>query len=256
MENKALITVVVPSYNQGKFLDKCLSSIFSQNLPLEVFVMDGGSTDNTIEVIKKWESKIQKWRSCPDDGQSAAINEGMKLGMAPYCCWLNSDDFFLDDALARLVKPLIQNLEVPVTYGKVYNLIDKNNSMKPIWVESFSEKRLSIRCIISQPGTLIRRNVWESVGGVNTNLHMSMDYDLWWRIFKSFGNFYYIEDFVAVNRDHVNTKTNSKRFLHYKESISVVRKYYGSVPLKWFIAQPYSVWFKFSINYFRQIIKW
>jgi len=255
MGNKALITVVVPSYNQGDFLDKCLTSIFCQNLPLEVFVMDGGSTDNTIDVIKKWESKIQKWRSCADDGQSAAINEGIKWGTAPYCCWLNSDDFFLNDALNVLVKSMIQNPGIPVSYGQVYNLIDKNNSMKPIWVEPFSKKRLSIRCIISQPGTLIRRNVWESVGGVDTNLHMSMDYDLWWRIYKTFGDFHYVQDFVAVNRDHLNTKTNSNRFLHYKESISIVKKYYGRVPLKWIIAQPYSVWFKFLVNYFGQLLK-
>ncbi len=255
MKANALITVVVPSYNQGNFLDKCLESIFFQNLPVEVFVMDGGSTDNTLEVIKKWESKIQRWRSYKDDGQSAAINEGMRWGSAPYCCWLNSDDFFLNNALNTLVKILIDNPKVPVSYGQVYNLIDKNNSMKPIWVETFSEKRLSLRCIISQPGTLIRRNVWERLGGVDTNLHMSMDYDLWWRIYKCFGEFYFVQDFVAVNRDHLDTKTNSKRFLHYKESISIVKKYYGSVPLKWIIAQPYSVWFKFLLNYFRQLLK-
>ncbi len=117
MDNQALITVVVPSFNQGNFLDKCLSSIFSQNVPIEVFVMDGGSTDNTIEVIKKWDSKIQKWRSYKDNGQSAAINEGMKWGSAPFCCWLNSDDYFLDDALSVLVKILLKNPGVPVSYG-------------------------------------------------------------------------------------------------------------------------------------------
>ncbi len=255
MDNQALITVVVPSFNQGNFLDKCLSSIFSQNVPIEVFVMDGGSTDNTIEVIKKWDSKIQKWRSYKDNGQSAAINEGMKWGSAPFCCWLNSDDYFLDDALSVLVKILLKNPGVPVSYGQVYNLIEKNNSMKPIWVEPFSEKRLSLRCIISQPGTLIRRDVWDSVGGLDTNLHMSMDYDLWWRIFKSFGKFHFVQDFVAVNRDHLNTKTNSKRFLHYNESIKVVKKYYGSVPIKWIIAQPYSIWFKFLLNYFEHLLK-
>ena len=98
-----LVTIVVPSYNQGIFLDKCLDSIFAQNIPVEVFVMDGGSKDNTLEVIKKWEYKLQGWRSRKDEGQSAAINEGMKLGTAPYCCWLNSDDYFLEDSLSLLL---------------------------------------------------------------------------------------------------------------------------------------------------------
>ena len=95
-----LVTIVVPSFNQGIYLDKCLDSIFSQNIPVEVFVMDGGSTDITLEVIKKWELKLAGWRSRKDEGQSAAINEGMKMGTAPFCCWLNSDDYFLENCLS------------------------------------------------------------------------------------------------------------------------------------------------------------
>jgi len=130
-----LVTIVVPSYNQGIFLDQCLYSIFSQNIPVEVFVMDGGSTDNTLEVIKKWENKLEGWRSRKDEGQSAAINEGMKMGNAPYCCWLNSDDYFLENGLSILLDRMTKNPEAPVVYGKVYNYIEKRKLYKKIGVK-------------------------------------------------------------------------------------------------------------------------
>lgn len=78
MTNNALITVVVPSFNQGQLLDATLTSIFNQDLPVEVFVCDGGSTDNSLEIIQKWEHLLSGWRSHEDQGQAAAINEGVK----------------------------------------------------------------------------------------------------------------------------------------------------------------------------------
>ena len=87
---KPLVTIAVPSFNQGKFLDDALASIFRQDVLAEVFVLDGGSSDNSIEVIRKWEHRLGGWRSHVDDGQAAAINEGIAQGHARYVCWLNS----------------------------------------------------------------------------------------------------------------------------------------------------------------------
>jgi len=92
--SKSLVTIAVPSFNQGQFLNDTLASIFQQDIPVEVFVMDGGSTDNSLEVIRKWEHRLAGWRSHADGGQAAAINQGIALGHAPYVCWLNSDDWF------------------------------------------------------------------------------------------------------------------------------------------------------------------
>jgi dTDP-4-dehydrorhamnose 3,5-epimerase-like enzyme len=78
---------------------------------------------------------------------------------------------------------------------------------------------------------------------------MSMDYELWWKIYKSYGYFYFTDTFVAVNRDHLETKTNSKRALHYKESMKIVKLFYGRIPIKWYLIQPYSIWFKALVNY-------
>lgn len=240
----ALVTVAVPSFNQGKFLDDALASIFRQELPVEVFVLDGGSTDNSIEVIRTWEHRLAGWRSHADDGQAAAINEGIARGRAPYVCWLNSDDWFLPGALLKLVGELEKNPETPVVYGRSWNVEEKTGKRYPVWVEPFNERRLALRCIVSQPATLIRRSAWDAVGGTDAKLHMAMDYDLWWRLFKSAGPLCFVDDFMAVNREHRDTKTKTQRRQHYREAMLVVRKYYGSVPLKWWLAQPYAVWFK------------
>lgn len=160
-----LITIAVPSYNQGRYLDDALASIFQQGIPVEVFVLDGGSTDCSLDVLKKWEPKLAGWRSHVDRGQAAAINEGISLGRAPYVCWLNSDDWFLPDGLQTLLEVMESDPRIPMVYGRSWNYVDCTGRRSPAWVEAFDEHRLALRCIISQPATLIRRSSWESVGG-------------------------------------------------------------------------------------------
>lgn len=244
MNNQPLITVAVPSFNQGRFLEKALESIVSQNVPVEIFVVDGGSTDNSLSILKNWQSKLAGFRSHPDDGQAAAINEAIAKGKAPYVCWLNSDDWLLPNAFTNLIQALENNPNASAVYGKCFNIREKDKKCTPVWVEPFNEKRLALRCIISQPASLIRRSAWDKISGLNPKLHMAMDYDLWWRLFKLVGPLTMIDEFVAVNREHDETKTKTKRALHYKEAIQTISKHYGQVPIKWWLYQPYAVWFK------------
>jgi glycosyltransferase involved in cell wall biosynthesis len=239
-----LVTISVPSFNQGRFLDDALSSIFQQEVPVEVYVLDGGSSDDSLEIIRKWEHRLAGWRSHADSGQAAAINEGIAQGRAPYVCWLNSDDWFLPGGLPTLFRELEAHSAAPAVYGRSWNVVQKTGKRAPVWVEPFDESRLALRCIVSQPATLIRRSAWDAVGGVDGQLHMAMDYDLWWRLCKQVGALQFVDDFVAVSRDHEATKTRTLRRRHYQEAMAVVRKYHGHVPLKWWLAQPYAVCFK------------
>jgi len=240
----SLVTIAVPSLNQGRFLAEALESAVTQDLPVEIYVADGGSTDASVRILENFAPQLTGWRSHPDGGQAAAINECVARGTAPYVCWLNSDDLLLPGGLRRLVEALEAAPTAPAAYGRAHNRDEGSGRQSAVWVEPFSERRLALRCIVSQPATLIRRSAWESLGGLNDDLTMAMDYDLWWRLYRSFGPLRFVDAFVAVNREHDATKTRRYRRRHYQEAMAVVRRHHGRVPLKWWLAQPYAVWYR------------
>jgi hypothetical protein len=238
------VSVVVPSYNHRPYLEAALSSIAAQSVSTEIIVMDGGSTDGSVEILERWGDRLAFWRSHRDGGQAAAINEGMTHATAPYVCWLNSDDLFEPGGLQTLQQALEDNPAAAFAYGEVADIDETSGRRSMIWVEPFKLQRLAVRCIIAQPGTLVRSSAWEAVGGVDGGLHLAMDYDLWWRLHNRFGPPAYVPQTVAVNRTHSATKTRNNRAAHYAEAMAVVRRHYGRVPLKWWLAQPYAVWWK------------
>ena len=226
-------------------MGEALESIFAQGLEVEVFVADAGSTDGSVDVIRRFEPRLAGWRSHSDAGQSAAINESIAKGRAPYVCWLNSDDALLEGGLAKLVAALESDAEAPFAYGRVWNLDQASGRRRRnVEVRAFSEWLMARMNVVSQPATLIRRSAWEAVGGLDEQLRMAMDYDLWWRLYRRIGDPRFVDDLVAVNRIHADTKTNTRRREHYEEAMAVVRRHYGRVPLKWKLAWPYAVWYR------------
>lgn len=243
------VTVAVPSLDQGRFLGHALESIFAQGVDVEVFVMDAGSDDGTLAVIGKWQDRLAGWRSHPDDGQAAAINEGISRGTAPYVCWLNSDDWWLPGALPKLIEALEADTRAPFAFGRVSNYDDETGRTRAnLEVHPFRERLFAQFCTVAQPATLIRRSAWEAAGGLDESLHFAMDYDLWWRLYRQFGIPAFVDAPLAMNRRYRETKTTAKRREHYDEAIAVVRKHYGRVPMKWYLAQPFSVWLRSKIG--------
>jgi glycosyltransferase involved in cell wall biosynthesis len=239
MSDTPNVTIVVPSFNQARYLDAALDSIFEQEMAIEVFVMDGSSTDGSVEIIKKWEHKLAGWVSEPDTGQSAAINRGMKLGTAPYVSWLNSDDVLLPGALTKMIAAIDSNTDAPAVYGKCLH-IDKHGNRKSSYLTMpFNRFILANYCFIAQPATLIRRVCWEGAGGLNEKLHFAMDYELWWKLSEKYDDLFYLNDYCAANRVHSKTKTHNNTDMHYEESMKVVAQYYGSIPIKWYILKPF-----------------
>ena len=245
MASPPLVTFAVPSLDQGRFLEAALESILAQEVPVEIFVADAGSTDGTLEVIRRFEPRLAGWRSHADAGQAAAINEGVARGRAPFVAWLNSDDWLLPGGLRRLVDALEAKPDAAMAYGRVWNHVERTGlRRRNLEVRPFSERLMAQFNVVSQPATLVRRAAWDAVGGVDETLQMAMDYDLWWKLFKRFGAPVFVDAEVAVNRRHDESKTSTQRRLHYREAIAVVRKHHGRVPLKWWLAQPLMVWYR------------
>ncbi|KPA17080.1 glycosyltransferase [Candidatus Magnetomorum sp. HK-1] len=227
------VTIIVPSLNQDRYLYTALRSIFLQEIPVEVIVMDGGSTDQSVRIIKHFEPYLLYWKSAPDGGQSQAINEGIQRGKAPYVCWLNSDDCFLPFGLRRLLNTIHNLAHTPAVYGKCWSINNFGKKIIPYVTTPFWPKLLENYCFIAQPAVIVRRSAWEQIGGLNENLHMAMDYDMWWRLYQTFGKMTYLRKFVACTRFHEHSKTSLRKHDHYTESIETVRLHTGNVPLKW-----------------------
>jgi glycosyltransferase involved in cell wall biosynthesis len=236
-----LVTVAVPNLNHGRYLGEALESIFTQEVPVEVVVMDGGSRDNSLSVIDQCKSRLLGWRHGPDGGQAQAVNEGLKMGHAPYVCWLNSDDVFLPGGLRLLLSALSACQGPPVAYGRCWTLNESGKRYLPYVTAPFSPWLLKNYCFIAQPATLIRRSAWEAAGGLDSALRMALDYDLWWRLYQRFGFFIYIRRFVAGSRMHRDTKTSRNRREHYDEAMQVLMRHTGRVPMKWRVVYPLMV---------------
>ena len=236
-----LITVAVPSFNQARFLDATLRSIFAQPVPAEVMLADGGSTDGSQDVIEQWRGRLTWCRSAPDHGQAASINEAIGRGRAPFVCWLNSDDLFLPEGLAALLAAIQADPSAAVVYGGCLLIDEAGRMIGRYRAGPMSRRSLSRRCVIPQPATLIRRDAWERVSGLRNKLHLSLDYDLWWRLHRGGFRFSRIDADVAALRFHENAKSFRYAREMYGEAKAVVREHYGSLPLIWHLREPFSV---------------
>jgi glycosyltransferase involved in cell wall biosynthesis len=243
---RPLVSIVTPSFNQGPYIEATIASVLAQDYPrVEYFVADGGSTDQTVSILQRYNDQL-KWVSEKDAGQSDAINKGFSRTTGQILGWLNSDDTLAPGAIAAVVDYFEQHPDVALVYGDAEYIDAQGQRIaRCAHIEPFNAHRLiHYSDFIVQPAAFFRRTAFEAVGGVDASLHLAMDYDLWWRLYRRFGKPAFVDDFVAVNRVHGATKTATLRRRHYDEAIGVVKRHYGRVPLKWYLAQPYAVWYR------------
>jgi glycosyltransferase involved in cell wall biosynthesis len=211
------LSIVTPSFNQARFLETTLRSILLQGYPnLEYFVLDGGSTDGSVEIIKKYEPWLTHWVTEPDGGQSAAINRGFNLGTGLFATWNNSDDLLCRDALANHATRF--GFDPSVVYVGDCTYIDQNDSVDHVHrarVHSF-EDLVRIRTVwrargnrgnIDQPAVLFPRELALKVGGLNIRNHWTMDYELWGKFFLAGARFEYTHIPFGMFRVHDQQKT-------------------------------------------------
>jgi len=184
------ISIVTPSYNQGDFIEETIKSVLSQNYPkLEYIIIDGGSTDNTVEVLKRYDKQINFWISEPDNGQSDAINKGFSRATGDIFYWVNSDDYLLPNALQTIGSiNWGDNLGAVVGTGHKVNLFNKI-VYTPIYYEPITTEKIlnwTNNKNFMQPSCFFSKTAWEECGPLNTELHFCMDVDFWIKISKKF----------------------------------------------------------------------
>ncbi|MGI8437852.1 MAG: glycosyltransferase family 2 protein [Chthoniobacterales bacterium] len=201
------ISIVTPSYNQGAYLEATLRSLLTQNYPdLELIVIDGGSTDQSVEIIRRNEASLSHWESEKDRGQSHALNKGFAHMHGDIWTWLNSDDLIEPGVLQRVADLFAQNPEAGVVYGDcVYVAQDGETVVEKFPGEPYSRLRHLAHRFIAQPSCFFRTSIVPPA--VQEDLHYCMDYDLWLKLAAAGVKFHYVPEIFSRYRLHDESKS-------------------------------------------------
>lgn len=249
------ISVIVPSFNQGRFIDETIRSLLDQGYPsLEVLVMDGGSTDNTIQRLKAYGDQI-RWISEKDDGQTDAIIKGFARTAKPWITWLNSDDVQCNRALWRVDHAVAVDPEVDVLVGRAHYMDEDGSNSRPYPTIDIGPgidvgKEIFERGYMAQPSIFYRRDLYERVGGVKRSLDFCMDYDLWARFAVSGAKFAKIDADISGNRWYETTKTAGQTLDLYAEVVTIQRSIFGAVSPYYVQALSDYLYSKFHAKFF------
>ncbi|NBD31894.1 MAG: glycosyltransferase [Cyanobacteria bacterium] len=229
--NYPLISVIIPSFNQGDYIEETILSVIGQQYPnLEIIIIDGGSTDQTVQIIEKYSKHITYWHSRKDQGQADAINQGMKLSSGEILCWLNSDDMYLSGTLLDVGKRFIgRTNENLLLYGAAVTIKEEPNSLKSgsQIPSSFDNFTLTYRDPIVQPSTFWTRKLWESAGELNISYNYVLDWD-WFIRASQIAEFERVSKFYSVYRYHPQHKTSNGGIERRKEIFEIVKNYSSS----------------------------
>jgi len=241
------ISVITPSFNQGEFIRATIQSVLSQNYPdPEYWVMDGGSTDQTVDILRACGPEV-RWVSEKDNGQADAINRGFARSTGDIVAWLNSDDTYLPGTLEFVGDYFARHPNVDVVYGDGYYVDRQGTVNQPYRTLDFSWESFVHECYICQPTVFFRRRVLDEVGGLDAKLHVALDYEFWMRLFRRHPPVR-LPRFLATSRMYADNKTLSQRKTAYREIIRIVRKHYGYVPYSWTLGYA-SYWWHHNDQY-------
>jgi glycosyltransferase involved in cell wall biosynthesis len=230
-------TIITPSYNQAAFIERTIRSVVTQKginkeFELEYIIMDGGSTDKSVEIIKKYAKKYPfiQWVSKKDKGQSDALNQGFNKATGDILAWLNSDDEYANKALSEVANSFKKNrnLNWLTGYSKI---VDENGKeiLKSVklyknFLTYLPMKFLYTENYISQPSTFFKKNIYEKIGKLNKDLYYCMDYDLWLRLLKD-SKPKIIRKNLSLFRRYEQSKSGSGYEKQFKEQYEIAKKY-------------------------------
>ncbi len=227
------ISIVTPSYNQGQFIEQTIRSVLLQGFPnLEYIVIDGGSTDQSVEIIRRYSAWLSHWVSEPDSGQSAAINKGFSRATGELFAWLNSDDWYMPAALPRVA-------QLAMTHSGAMVLVGAGrltNQKGEIIIHKEPPPTIDLAVLLEwlnggdfiQPSCFFTRAAWDRIGRLDESLHLAFDVDLWIRMAKSACPFVTTDAFLANALAHENAKTSAFQELSILTTAVVIINHGGA----------------------------
>ena len=228
MPKNPLVSIVTPNYNKAEYLEETIKSVIIQDYPnIEYIVVDGGSTDGSVDIIKKYNQHITKWVSEPDLGQSHAINKGWQMSNGEALAYINSDDLYFPGAVSNAVDKFQKDPDLSVFYGIGVFLSSKGDFHSYFEnIEPYNRFRiLSCTDFILQPASFFKRSSLEAVGFLNENLHYCMDWDLYCRLARDHYSFLFDPSLIAAARLYPDTKTLSGGHERFSEIWKLLMRY-------------------------------
>jgi glycosyltransferase involved in cell wall biosynthesis len=241
------VSIITPSYNQGTFIRETIESVLCQegDFILDYIIVDGGSTDNSVEVIRRYESLLAggdwpvrcrgiryRWISEKDHGQADAIVKGFGMAEGEIRSWLNSDDTLLPCALSRVVERFLEVPQAGIVYGKVRYVDGEGRAVGEVDTGPTNYAGLAVLNRICQPGAFFRRSEYDAAGGLDPTLHYVMDHDLWIRMTLR-GEPAFLPEFLASYRLHGESKTAAPwhAMAFQQETVGILLRHYARAPL-------------------------
>jgi glycosyltransferase involved in cell wall biosynthesis len=225
------ISIITPSFNQGNYIEETIRSVLLQDYPnLEYIVIDGGSTDSTLQILKKYEAFLT-WISEPDEGQTDAINKGLKKTSGEIVAYLNSDDVYEPGTLKRIATLFNQKKDVAMVYGDVIHIDERSRFLEfhKTGELDFQRYLMAGEFYLPQPSVFFRKNVINRIGVFNKNLHLAMDYDYWLKIILNF-NICYAPVTFSEARIYRQAKSSALDYRYFDELLSVYSFLFANYP--------------------------
>ncbi len=221
------VSIVTPSYNQAQFLEETILSVLNQSYPeIEYVIIDGGSTDGSLDIIRRYGDRLAYWQSGPDNGQADAINKGMAHTTGDIVSYLNSDDALAPGAVERIVEGFKRNPEAGVVYGATEKINPTGDIVKPMFCTTYSKRIHKTLCLVPQPSSFYSRAAWETCGPFNVDLHFVLDWDFLLKVERHF-SIVAIPDLISRFRVYETTKSSAGGWRRLAEIARVGRHYNG-----------------------------
>ncbi|MDR2148970.1 MAG: glycosyltransferase [Tannerella sp.] len=231
MDTNIKISIITPSYNQGEFIERTIQSVLNQTYKnIEYIIVDGGSTDNTMEIVNCYRNRIDIVISEKDKGQSDAINKGFRLATGKLAGWINSDDILYPDCVEKIVELYRQHPDGSIYYHSFNEWIDKYGNTLKVYQHIIPDKEhlLKMNYDVIQPGSFYNTEMLCKVNYLDINNHFCMDLDLWLYLLDE-GPIYCTKDFPRSGfRIHEGTKTSTYRLKFLTNIYRVLKKHHAN----------------------------